>query len=214
MKTVVSLASILGIAVMGVAFVGCDSATNDTTPPPDTNTPVVVNATTVTVTAVDAESGSIWQNGTVYTDVAAVGDSAGTDLGICGFVSFNIDAIPVDAEIVSASMNLNHYVINPGEQNPFTPPSPLGNFMVYAQNYGALEAGDYNAATYALLYDAAAGGAALGAIDITGALRAALNNSFARFQIRLQFATQSNGDGLAQLARFDDTLVRMTVVYR
>lgn len=170
--------------------------------------------TTLVVNGIDAESGSVWQSGEVFLDVAAVGDTVTTNKAIRGFVSFDITAVPPGKEIVAATLNLSDYVIRAPEQDPFLAPNPLGNFLVMAQNYGALEAGDYAGAAYATIYNAAQGGAALAAIDASAALTGALGNSYNRFQVRLQFATESNGDGVAQIARFNDTAARLTVEYR
>lgn len=170
--------------------------------------------TTLVVNGIDAESGSVWQSGEVFLDVAAAGDTLTTNKAIRGYVSFDITALPPGKEIVAATLNLSDYVIRAPEQDPFLAPNPLGNFIVMAQNYGALEAGDYAGATYATIYNAAQGGAALAAIDAAAAVTGALGNSYNRFQVRLQFVTESNGDGVAQLARFNDTAARLTVEYR
>jgi hypothetical protein len=171
------------------------------------------NPLTLVIPGIDAESGSVWQDGVVFGDVAAAGDSVGSNLGIRGFVSFDITTIPAGARIVAAALDLSNYTIRPPEQDPFLPPNPLGNFQVFAQNVGALDGADYNAATYAVLYNAAAGGLALGSIDATAALAGARTSGFTRFAVRLQFATQTNGDGIAQLARFDDARARLVVEY-
>lgn len=188
----------VGTALAALAAGGCSSD---------------ANPLTIVVPGIEGESGSVWQDGEVFGDVAAVGDSAGSNLGIRGFVSFDLTAIPPGAKIVSAGIDLSTYTIRPPEVDPFLPPNPLGNFVVLAQDYGGLDGADYNAATYAMLSNAAAGGAALGSIDATAALAGARANGYGRFQLRLQFATQTNGDGIAQLARFDAARARLVIEY-
>lgn len=185
----------------------CNSKDDPAPATPVTPTPAATPATTV-LTADKPNSGSIWQSGEVYHDVAAVGDST-TDKGIHGFLSFDITGIPAGATIQSAVLDLSNYTKFTTEIDPFAAPNPLGSFQVFAQNYDVMAADDYAGATYATLHNSL-GSAGMASINVKSGLDAARSSGYARFQVRLQFETVKV-DGLAQLARFNMDLAKLTV---
>jgi len=185
---------------------GCKSS--DPAPASPT-TPTIPTTPATSVLAPDkSNSGSVWQSGEVYNDVAAVGDST-TNKGIRGFLSFDITGIPAGAVIQSAILDLSNYTKFATEADPFAAPNPLGSFQVFAQNYGGMAAGDYGGGTYGTMHNSLSS-AGMVAINVKAGIDDARTNGYTHFQVRLQFETVTS-DGVAQLARFNLDLAKLTV---
>ena len=168
---------------------------------------------TLTVDTVLNESGYVRSTGVPWANYIYVGDD-NNDVGIQGFVSFDISEIPDDAVIVNVTVDLSVH-----ESTYGTPFDDLGCLRAYVHNYGTLDGGDY--------YN----GSATGSIGrwcnqsemdtknggLTSGFKEALQHRVGhdRFQIRLQFTDSvSDGDGKNDLVRwFASALPSMTVRY-
>ncbi|MEZ0396224.1 MAG: NBR1-Ig-like domain-containing protein [Anaerolineales bacterium] len=101
-------------------------------------------SSTVTLTAVAGESGTVRGDGHLTTSEIIVGDSS-TNFGLQVFLSFNISAIPVTATITEVKIDFTNYTLY---GDPFAGPGPtggLGCLGVYQHDYGTLDAGDFYA---------------------------------------------------------------------
>ena len=167
---------------------------------------------TVTVQTVLSESGYVRSTGNAVKNYIYVGDD-NNKIGIQGFVTFDISAIPDDATITSVVVDLSNR-----ESTYGTPFADLGCLRAYAQNYGTLDGGDYYA------------GSALGAIGrwcdqdqidtgggLTTGFRDALQDRVGQdsFQVRLQFNDKAtDNDTNNDLVRWSGTkLPRLIVQY-
>lgn len=88
--------------------------------------------TTITVSG----SGQVDANGTVSANAHA---GANSGVGVQGFVSFNISAIPTDATIEEVRVDFSNYDT---VSNPFT---SMGCLQGFAGSYFPLDSSDYNA---------------------------------------------------------------------
>ncbi len=156
-----------------------------------------------------AESGGIEPFRPVMNRVL-VGDSEG-NRGFRGFLSFDLTGIPTGATIDSAALDISAYAVL--GQDPFQPPNVLGRFQVYSQHYGTLDWADYNGSTFGMHYDSPAGGAALAGINVTAGVQHALSLGYNRFQVRLQFVTETDGDNQKDAAEFNPGSAKLTVTY-
>jgi len=167
----------------------------------------------ITLTADIDESGYVRSTGAPWPSYIYVGDD-NNNVGIQGFVTFDISGIPSDATIVSVEVDLSDSASTYGD--PF---DDLGCLRAYADNYGALGGSDY--------FD----GNPLGAIGrwcsqnevdtpgggLTTDFKEALQERVGAdtFQIRLQFSDdETDDDNNNDMVRWSGTdLPRLTVKY-
>jgi len=91
----------------------------------------------VTLVADLNQSGYVRSTGAPWTKYIYVGDD-NNNIGIQGFVTFDISDIPDDAQIASVVVDLSDYDSPHG-----TPFEDFGCLKAYAHNYGVLDGGDY-----------------------------------------------------------------------
>lgn len=150
---------------------------------------------------VAGESGSVRSNGQVFGFVN-VGDTE-SNLGQQGFVSFDISALPSNAQILAVHVNFSGYDTL---GNPFA----LGCLRMYPQNYGGVDAGDYytGSTTGAVVRWCNAGelsNSNFEAPSLKSRIQSAVGNNRVRF--RLQFnEMETNNDGGANMVRFNNSL--------
>jgi hypothetical protein len=125
-----------------------------------------------------------------------------------GFASFVFPSFPAGAVIDSATLDLSNYTIMEGD--PFT---DLGKFRVVAVHYGSLQAGDYDLAGYETIFNQ--NGPPGSSVDATSAVATALANGWNRFQVRLQFQTDTDNDSQADYLKFEMgvTGTTLTITY-
>jgi hypothetical protein len=133
---------------------------------------------------VPAFSGSASDHGAVGVKVYPGDDAAGNNY--IGFMSFDITALPGDATIKSATLNLGPCATN---GNPFA--DLAGELYVTYLYYGDLETGDYFAGGGE--YVGSVYGCPGGQIDVTASLDA--HKSPAYYQITLSWPVKSDFDG-------------------
>ena len=166
---------------------------------------VVPATTTVTLSYIGGESGSVRSDGSVL-GVRNVGDTS-DNLSAQAFHSFDISGIPAGSVITSVTFNFSGFDTL---GNPF---ADLGCLYLYQQDYGALGAGDFVAGSPAgaLIRICSAGGlgSAVADDDFVESLQSKVGTT--RFQVRFQFTdTAVTADGEADMARLP---LAMTVRY-
>jgi hypothetical protein len=168
----------------------------DTPEPTATDTP---EPTMEEVTLYPVNKGTVVSTG-VQSGGCHVGDNAG-DAGMQCFLTFDLSAIPDSATIKGSGL---YYPSATETGNPFR---DLGDVQVYHDNYGTLDAGDYtsDADSTKRVHNA------LKSMDYFGHLVKlnqrgfeTLQDSLAsdRFQIRLQFDQETDGDDKADVVGF------------
>ncbi len=168
---------------------------------------------TVTLIANISESGYVRSTGVPWANYIYVGDDT-NNIGLQGFVSFDISDVPGDAMITNVVVDLSNRQSTYG-----TPFADLGCLRAYVQDYGELDGGDYftGVATGAIgrwcsqaEIDTPGGGD-------TGGFQDALQDKIGedRFQIRLQFNEMTtDGDNQNDLVRwYGDKLPQLVVTY-
>jgi hypothetical protein len=184
-------------------------------PPTPTDTPEPTVTDTPEPTVEDVTLSPVSRGTVVNTGVQSggchAGDTAG-DAGMQCFLTFDLSAIPDSAVIKEAGL----YYPSPTETgNPFR---DLGDAQVYHHNYGTLDAGDYtsDADSAKRIHNA------LRSMDYFGHLVQlnqrgfeTLQNSLAsdRFQIRLQFDQETDGDDKADVVGFTGE-IQLIISYR
>jgi hypothetical protein len=162
---------------------------------------------TLTVVIEEARSGWIRKpDNSVVTTLPYVGDGAG--IYFRGFGSFVISGLPAGAVINSATLDLSNYAILGGD--PF---GELGKFRVIALHYVTLDVNDYDLAGYDTVYNQ--NGPAGSNVNVTSAVAEAYANGWSRFQVRMQFQTDNNGDGVNDYLMFEggNTGTTLTINY-
>jgi hypothetical protein len=167
---------------------------------------VVPATTTVNITALAAESGMVWSDGTTYA-ARNVGDTD-TNRSSQAFQSFDISGIPAGSTITSVTFNLT------GFDTLGTPFADLGCLYIYQHDYGSIDAGDFVVGSpsggLVRICDAGGLGTAVTDNDFVSALQSKVGSS--RFQIRFQFPDVAvSADGGSDMVRFPT--VTMTVRY-
>ena len=125
-------------------------------------------------------------------------------------MSFDISGIPAGATITKVKVQFDDYTIATGS-DPFS----LGDgcLRAYQQKFGTLDASDYFTGTPSNVLVRWCSTAELSSPseepDVASALQNALGNS--RFQLRLQFKSETNNDGTADMVRF--TSPKLIVTY-
>jgi len=165
----------------------------------------------VTLTAVLSESGYVRSTGAPWPGYIYVGDD-NNNIGIQGFVTFDISSIPDDAMITSVKVDLSDYDTPLG-----TPLVDLGCLRAYAHNFGTLDGSDY----WTLRRPAAIGEwCTWNALDtpvVMSGFADALENRVgqSRFQFRLQFTSdETDGNNDNDLLRWTSGhLPKLTVSY-
>ncbi|MBN1152994.1 MAG: hypothetical protein JXA58_07275 [Dehalococcoidia bacterium] len=171
------------------------------------------NHYSITVETVLSESGYVRSTGAPWAKYIYVGDD-NNDIGMQGFVSFDISDIPDDAVITSVIVDLSDR-----ESTYGTPFDDFGCLRAYVDDYGTLDGGDYFSGSASGFIgrwcdqeqvDTPDGG-------LTDGFVAALQDSVGsdRFQIRLQFAeSETDEDGNNDLVRWhSSSLPVLTVEY-
>lgn len=163
--------------------------------------------TTVTLTAVNGESGTVRGDGSVSTAELIVGDTSG-NLGVQLFLSFNISGIPTNATITEVKIDFSTYT---GYGDPF---GGLGTLGIYESNYGVLDASDFVAGVPSGAYFEWGNAASLSSVtvdnDFKALIQARLGNS--RIQARAQFPNKiSDNDGSPDIVSF--TAPKLIVSY-
>jgi hypothetical protein len=180
--------------------------------------PAAIPSTGITVGVIPGESGSLVKNGSTYTRFPAicVGDN-GADLASRAFLSFDISWIPSNAVIDEVVLSLGGYTSTglPTYTDPTNGPQ-YGNFgalEIYRYQYGTYENLDtlaYNGqgelvtsgkiTSYPLsTWNLAIKDPASGQTSVQGLVTAGQP----RFQLRIQFFTSTNWNGVADTLCFD-----------
>ncbi len=173
-----------------------------------TNTLVPAIAQVILVT-LSGEDGHVTSAGTT-NQFPNVGDNTANE-GLQAFVSFDMSVIPAGATITKVEVDFSDYDML---GNPFSLAD--GCLRAYAQNFGALDAGDYVAAgdpsgAYIRWCGAGELSSQFEDADMKTLVQSAVGSS--RLQLRLQFkAPNPNGDGIADAVRFGN--VRLIVTYQ
>jgi len=169
--------------------------------------PIIPSLNTVTLTAIEAESGTITSNGGIYSSIRNVGDT-NTNLGTQVFLSYDMSSIPLGASITSVVVDFGDYDTL---GNPF---GSLGALRAYAQQYGTLSSGDYVHGSVSTAIGRWSNEGQLESGGSTTYLPNAVANRVgtSRFQMRLQFnEVETDNDGTSDMARFD--LPQLIVTY-
>lgn len=144
----------------------------------------------VTLVALLSESGYVRSTGAPWAEYIYVGDD-NNNIGIQGFVSFDISDIPDDAQIKSVEVDMSDHASLMG-----TPFDDLGCLKAYAHNYGTLDGGDY----YTLGLPTAIGTWCdlddLDTPEVMSGFKTALQNRVGGnlFQFRLQFTDDATDE--------------------
>jgi hypothetical protein len=167
---------------------------------------IVVASTTVTISPVAEESGTVRSDAGPFPDYTAGESNADITRTCEAFLSFNISAIPAKATITQVKINFKDYTIT---GDPF---GSLGVMNGYITNYGStLEFSDFvkGFPTGNLLDWGSV--SPLNEMEISPELKAALQSKIgtARLQIRLQFAG-SNGDAIKDRITFNNPSLIVT----
>jgi len=181
--------------------------------------PVSIPPTGITVGVIPAESGSMVKSGRNYTKLPAicVGDN-GADLASRAFLSFDISWLPSNAVIDDVTLNLDGYTSTglPTYTDPNNGPQ-YGNFgalEIYRVQYSTFE--NLNTLNYSDPGELVASGKvtsypvvspwkleikdpASGNLSVQGLVTAGQP----RFQLRMQFFTTTNWNGVADSLCFD-----------
>ena len=162
----------------------------------------------VTLTVVLDESGYIRSNGQVWPKYIYAGDD-NNDIGIQGFISFDISAIPADAVIALAIVDFTDRASDLG--SPYT---DLGCLRFYAHDYGTLDSLDYFTGTPVgpvIRYCSPAAIVVENDEDVVDALQDRVGES--RFQLRAQFKDhESDEDHSNDLVRWTSSHLPLLLV--
>lgn len=166
---------------------------------------VVPATTSVTLTAIEGESGSVRSNGSVLGP-RNVGDTP-DNVSSQAFWSFNISGIPAGSVVTNVTFNLTGY------DTLGSPFGTLGCLYLYKQDYGSLDAGDFVVGLPggAMIRICGTGGlgSAVADNDFVTAVQSKIGSS--RFQMRAQFETAVSANGVGDMVRFPP--IQMTVTY-
>jgi len=157
-----------------------------------------VAANTLIAPLVLAESGYVRSDGSLAGSVPNTGDTTG-DLGSQAFVSFDISGIPAGSTITEVSIDVKNYDIL---GNPF---AGLSCLYLYTDNYGVLDATDYEVGSPpdALLRWCSETSlqSPISDGDLVDLVQSKVGTT--RVQMRLQFKdVVSDLDGIADMVRF------------
>jgi Ig-like domain from next to BRCA1 gene len=165
------------------------------------------SASTVTLSSIGSETGSVRSDGTVLSTIPNVGDTE-TNVSSEVFVSFDMSSIPGGAVISQVVVDFSSYDML---GNPFTISD--GCLRAYSQSYGTLSAGDYfpGDPMSALIRWCGTG-------DLNSSVAVPAMISYAqskvgssRLQLRLQFRVPTtNGNSVADMVRFGTMKLKIT----
>ncbi len=169
---------------------------------------VVTGKSTITLSPVASESGSVHKDGTVISDLN-VGDTA-DDIGMQALISFDIRTIPLSATIVEVKLDLRNFALS---GNPF---QALGCLRAYRHAYSTLGPGIYFSGAPAVgadhLWCSEADFSNIEAdSDYKDSLVAARSAAHNRLQFRLQFTNQNNGNGSEDAVLFSKIYLSITI---
>jgi hypothetical protein len=175
---------------------------------------VVSTSHTVTLTAVIGDSGYVRSTLVPWPNYIYVGDD-NDDIGLQGFMTFDISDIPGDAVIDSVVVDMSNHESTYGL--PFGSGN-LGNLFAFVDDYGTLDGGDYTAYPTA---GAIGVWHSQGELDVSGGgytdpFTDALQDKVGedRFQVRLQFGLPTDGELDNDLVRWQGTkLPKLIVTY-
>jgi hypothetical protein len=163
--------------------------------------------TTVTFNNVAIEDGSVSSDGGIIPGSLYLGDKE-TNVGLQVFLSWDISSIPTNATITEAKIDLTNYST---QGSPFL---ALGCFRVYAVDFLPLDAGDF-------VLPLPAGGqltkichqSDLNTIQTDNDFKTTLQVKIGstRYQIRLQFETNTNSNSILDQIRF--SVIKLIVSY-
>jgi hypothetical protein len=164
----------------------------------------------VTLTSIAAESGSVFSDGTVSSNLW-VGDDP-PNRGRQAFLSFDISGIPAGSTILDVVVDFSDYGII---GDPFGSPLGDGCLMAYPHDYGTLGPEDYFAGwpTGAIIRWCSTG--ELNSPRSEPYVKSALQGKVGtpRFQLRLQFKPpETDGDGAQDTINFGS--IKLMVTYR
>jgi hypothetical protein len=156
-------------------------------------------------------SGYVRSTGAPWAEYIYVGDD-NNDIGMQGFVTFDISDIPADAVITRVTVDMSNY-----ETPHDLPFSHLGCLRAYAHDYGALDGGDYWSMQLPLHIGEWCDFDDLDTASDWDGFKDTLQDKVGgeRYQFRLQFKDRdTDDDGVQDLLRWsDENLPRMTVEY-
>jgi hypothetical protein len=156
---------------------------------------IKVNATptTVNLSPVSGESGSVRGDSSVFPDQIAIGDSD-SNFTLQGFVSYDISGIPASAVITEVKVDLVT-----GGYTPSGSPFGLGCLRLYPQDYGALDAGDLYGGSLGTPYVDWCNTTDLGNIQTDQDTKALIQSRLGttRIRLRFQFQTGVSANGIA-----------------
>jgi len=165
--------------------------------------------TTVELTVLADESGTVYEDGNVNDLVYNVGDIA-LDLGAQAFLSFDISSIPAGSQIVDVVVDCSNFDIY-GE--PFGGSLGDGYLRAYPHDYGTLDAEDYFPESPVGAIMRYGSPEELNVVESNMNVAEALQNKLgsSRFQLRLQFQPpQTNNDGVVDVVQFQDVILAVT----
>jgi hypothetical protein len=148
---------------------------------------VQATGTTVNLNPQANETGAVYKDGTVAQGVKFAGDTSGNMSMRC-FFSYDISALSGKSiESARLAFSTNSIV-----RNPF---GSLGSLSIGRVDYGAgtLDSSDYGISGTPL----ASVTAPPGELDVSTYVQYAALTAESRFQVRLQYTNETNGDGLA-----------------
>ena len=156
---------------------------------------------TVNLGPVAGETGAVYKDGTVATGTKFVGDTSG-NVAIRCFFSYDI-AVLAGKDVTDAKLKLS---VNSFVRDPF---GHLGGLYVAKVNYGVgpLQAADYGLMGVAF---APATGSVPAEVDVTTIVKNMVIAGESRFQTRLSFTSETNGDNLADYINFSNAVLTVT----
>jgi len=158
------------------------------------------------VTLNHTSSGSVREDGTVFTPQPFAGDND-TNQALRGFFAFDLSSL-ADSEIIEAQLDLSGYDLN---GNPFEWLQPL---RVEEVDWGStLDAADFGAAAVASLATMSDSVGLDGLIDVTGRVVTGIDGGRNSFRIRLRFETATNGDSTNNGVNWAGHTAQLTVRY-
>ncbi|OGO59492.1 MAG: hypothetical protein A2025_01745 [Chloroflexi bacterium RBG_19FT_COMBO_47_15] len=166
--------------------------------------PLLIVEKTVTLYSSSAEDGHVRGDGTT-NPYPNVGDTS-TNVAMQAFLSFDISGIPASATIKSASLD-----VSSGDMlgDPF---GKLGWMRVYNHQYGTLGSEDFTPdfPTGAMYTYSSKPVASFTSSTLVSALQTRVSAATPRFQVRLQFLSPTNSDGISDCLRLGSAVLVVT----
>ncbi|GEM_PF-436108 len=166
--------------------------------------PIFIVEKTVTLYSVSAEDGHVRGDGAT-NPYPNVGDTS-TNVAMQAFLSFDISGIPASATIKSASLD-----VSSGDMlgDPF---GKLEWMRVYNHQYGTLGSEDFTPGfpTGAMYTYSSKPVTSFTPSTLVSALQTRVSAASPRFQVRLQFQSPTNGDGISDCLRLGSAVLVVT----